>query len=404
MPKSLNSELNNGKCCPPPSRLHSLDTARGLAALAVVLWHWQHFFFNGSAPGAFDHEEQPFYSLLFLFYEKGWFAVDFFFSLSGFVFFWLYADTIRQRRVSAYDFFFLRLSRLYPLHLTTLLLVASLQWLNMHNHGGYFVYPLNDAYHFFLNIFFASAWGLEKGFSFNAPAWSVSVEILLYTMFFYMASLLPSRAIFSLLMALTGLVIYDVSELIGRGVFSFFMGALAYCSYRQLLTARLIQHSAKPLILICLCSWLLTLLTFHWNAMQPFCLKLGNPASCSGMLMERLKALWVTGLLLPTTILTLVTWETLNKGGWQRSAWLGEISYSSYLLHFPLQLTFFMAFAEVLPGRAMFYSPPLWLGYFAVLIGLSLLAHRHLERPLQHWIRQTSLKKVCSMTTPDSTA
>ena len=67
--------------------LHSLDFARGVAALAVVLWHWQHFFFNGSVPGVFQREAQPFYSVLFLFYEKGWFAVDFFFALSGFVFF-----------------------------------------------------------------------------------------------------------------------------------------------------------------------------------------------------------------------------------------------------------------------------------------------------------------------------
>lgn len=84
--------------------LYSLDFARGVAALAVVLWHWQHFFFNGSVPGVFQREAQPFYSVLFLFYEKGWFAVDFFFALSGFVFFWLYADPIRQRSVSTRRF------------------------------------------------------------------------------------------------------------------------------------------------------------------------------------------------------------------------------------------------------------------------------------------------------------
>lgn len=254
MRKTLNSALDHGSCCSPPNRLYSLDSARGLAALAVVLWHWQHFFFNGAVSGAFDRQSQPFYSLLFPFYEKGWLAVDFFFSLSGFIFFWLYTQIIKQRKVSTHDFFILRLSRLYPLHLATLLLVAGLQWLNMHNSGGYFVYQLNDIYHFTLNLFFASAWGLEKGFSFNAPIWSVSVEVLLYAIFFCIARFFPARAISALVMAIAGLFIYDFSELIGRGVFSFYMGALTYFAYRQLLVTKYIQRSAKPLALICIFS------------------------------------------------------------------------------------------------------------------------------------------------------
>ena len=369
--------------------LHSLDFARGVAALAVVLWHWQHFFFNGSVPGVFQREAQPFYSVLFLFYEKGWFAVDFFFALSGFVFFWLYADPIRQRSVSTRRFFFLRLSRLYPLHLATLLLVAGLQWLYIRHHGAYFVYPLNDAYHFILNLFFAPAWGLEKGFSFNAPIWSVSVEVLLYAMFFFGARWLPARAIYALLLAIAGLYLQSYSALIGRGVFAFYMGALVYFAYQKLVTDGLVYRSAKPLLLICLSAWLVTLLEFQLGGLQA---ALGQLYTGAGL--EQLKALWVTGLLLPITILSLAVSETAGKGRWERAAWLGEISYASYLLHFPLQLVFFMLFAEVQPGRAIFYSPVLWLGYFALLIASSLLAHRYFERPLQRWIRRISLSEA----------
>lgn len=367
--------------------LHALDFARGIAALAVVLWHWQHFFFNGPVPGAFQREEQPFYSVLFLFYEKGWFAVDFFFALSGFVFFWLYAGPIRQSRINPRTFFFLRLSRLYPLHLATLLLVAGLQWLYIRHHGEYFVYPLNDAYHFILNLFFAPAWGLEKGFSFNAPIWSVSVEVLLYAVFFCITKLLPARAIYALLLAITGLYLQNYSALIGRGLFAFYMGALAYFAYQKFLTEGLIYKSAKPLLLICLSAWLLTLLEFELGSLQ----LLDKLGTLSGSGLERLKALWVTGLLLPVTILTLAVSETVGKGGWERFAWLGEISYASYLLHFPLQLIFFTIFAEALPSRAMFYSPALLVGYFVVLVAISLLAHRYFERPLQKLIRRYSL-------------
>jgi peptidoglycan/LPS O-acetylase OafA/YrhL len=368
--------------------LHSLDFARGIAALAVVLWHWQHFFFNGPVPGAFQREEQPFYSVLFLFYEKGWFAVDFFFALSGFIFFWLYAEKIRKRCVTTRRFFFLRLSRLYPLHLATLLLVACLQWLYMRSHGAYFVYPLNDAYHFILNLFFASAWGLEKGFSFNAPIWSVSVEVLLYAVFFCITRLLPTRAIYALLLAISGLYLQNYSALIGRGLFSFYMGALVYFAYQKLLAGGFIYRCAKPLLLICLSTWLLTLLEFELGSLQAV---LGKFGTVSGAGLDRLKALWVTGLLLPITILTLAVRETASKGGWERTAWLGEISYASYLLHFPLQLIFFSLFAELLPDRAIFYSPVLLLGYFLILISSSLLAHRYFERPLQKLIRRYSL-------------
>ena len=93
------------------------------------LWRWQHFFFKGPLPGAFEHQELPFYNVLFLFYERGWMAVDFFFVLSGFIFFRLYSRAISAGDVGAWEFFVLRFSRLYPLHLLTLLLVAGLQWL-----------------------------------------------------------------------------------------------------------------------------------------------------------------------------------------------------------------------------------------------------------------------------------
>lgn len=360
--------------------------------MAVVLWHWQHFFFNGAVPGTFSRQEQPFYSVLFLFYEKGWFVVDFF-SLSGFVFFWLYAARIQQHRVNLWDFFVLRLSRLYPLHLLTLLLVAGLQWLSLQNHGGYFVYQLNDAYHFVLNLFFASAWGLEKGFSFNAPIWSVSVEALLYAVFFFTARLLTIRPAHAVLLAISGLFVHGYSELTGRGLFAFYTGTLVYFAYHKLLLTGRIRLCAKPLLLVCLAAWLLTLLEFSTGALQTELAEL-CATSCTAAGLERAKALWVTGFLLPSTILVLAISESLGFGCWKRAAWLGEISYASYLLHFPLQLVFFMLFAETKSGRAAFYSPTLWLGYFALLIVISLLTHRYLERPLQRGIRQISLSKA----------
>ena len=79
---------------PARPRLYSLDALRGLAALGVVLWHWQHFFTKGMGL-PYHAETLPFFGLLFPFYRFGWLAVFLFFSLSGFVFFWLYAQGLR---------------------------------------------------------------------------------------------------------------------------------------------------------------------------------------------------------------------------------------------------------------------------------------------------------------------
>jgi peptidoglycan/LPS O-acetylase OafA/YrhL len=69
-----------------PKRLFALDALRGVAALAVVLWHWQHFFFQGAMPGSLQAEQQPLYSVFSIFYRHGGDAVALFFSLSGFIF------------------------------------------------------------------------------------------------------------------------------------------------------------------------------------------------------------------------------------------------------------------------------------------------------------------------------
>ncbi|MBY0445501.1 MAG: hypothetical protein K2Q15_09875 [Burkholderiales bacterium] len=63
----------------PPKRFYSLDALRGIAALCVVFWHWQHFFFAGTTAGKFDLERLPFSDGLSLLYTKGWLAVDLFF-------------------------------------------------------------------------------------------------------------------------------------------------------------------------------------------------------------------------------------------------------------------------------------------------------------------------------------
>ena len=68
--------------------------------------------------------------MLSIFYNSGFYAVEWFWVLSGYVFFFNYRDALASGSVTGFDFFCRRFARLYPLHFhhypATLLLVSVL--------------------------------------------------------------------------------------------------------------------------------------------------------------------------------------------------------------------------------------------------------------------------------------
>jgi len=364
------------------SRFVSLDALRGVAALAVVFWHWHNFFYNGTAPPTVDRSALPLYSVFFLFYERGWMAVDIFFSLSGFIFFWLYSSRIADRSVGVAEFSILRLSRLYPLHLLTLVAVALFQWEFKRRTGDFFVYSLNDAYHFVLNLFFVSGWRTSFGDSFNAPVWSVSVEMFLYGAFFALCRW--SRPTWPRLLAL--IIIGAVLKFyipIGRGIFSFFLGGATYYVYTMLVSRGNLRRLLAPLLTTATVGWLFAALAIRFSYFAQ-----NASTSSSNEMVFRGANLLVTGLLMPFTILTLAVTETVNRGFGKGLAWLGDISYSSYMIHFPLQLVVFYAVSVLGISADIFFSPLSLVGFLLLLIGLSLLSYHRIERPAQKAIRK----------------
>ncbi|RZJ64012.1 MAG: acyltransferase, partial [Flavobacterium sp.] len=119
-----------------PKYFFLLDIFRGFAALSVVMYHWEKFYVTtDEALASFNHSHQPLYSIFYLFYDAGDVAVDLFFLISGFVFFYLYSKKIAEGGISAGSFFTLRFSRLYPLHFATLLFVLVAQLFIYSNTG-----------------------------------------------------------------------------------------------------------------------------------------------------------------------------------------------------------------------------------------------------------------------------
>lgn len=359
-----------------PSRLYSIDVARGLAAFSVVVWHWQHFFYV--APGrlseSFDRQAQPFYRVLSPFYNCGGMAaISFFFMLSGFVFFWLYRNRIESGACSFRTFWLARFSRLYPLHLITLLLVLVLQMVYESLYSKYFVYYFNDSYHFFLNLIFGSYWGFENGYSFNAPIWSVSMEIGLYLIFFVMV--LSRKSHFISVLLLVGFLIIGPELGLHMGRWT---GPLENFMIGGLVFYVLSFYLSQP--------WRSRLTDISITALPVgIWLYLGTSSHFAYLVLIKYSLL--SRAVFPLSIMGLVLLESVVALPFKRMKWVGDCTYSSYLLHFPLQLIAVILVAKFSISQTVFYSRWSFLAFFCVLIPLSLGAHHYCEKPLQKAVR-----------------
>ena len=332
-----------------PSRLFALDVSRGLAALSVVLWHWQHFAYEGHLLSQdFVKANQPLYQILKLFYEKGYMGVEYFFLLSGFIFFWIYRDSIRDKVTGGAKFFIQRFSRLYPLHFITLIIVAILQSIYINNNGESFVYPINDIYHFFLHLGFASNWGFEHSWSFNCTS-MVSFYRSFTLCYFFLCSLLPARRFFILSCSFYN-IFYSTIILphpIFMGAALFFLGGSVFhitnlISNEHVATKRLVY-------LLTMFAWLSVIISFYVYDLSNVILK-------AGMVGASFLIFFPTYILFPLTVCSLVLFEVDGKVSMKSISWIGDITYSSYLLHFPLQLCFGIAVSYGTISPNFFYS------------------------------------------------
>ena len=380
-----------------PRHFYSLDALRGLAALCVVFSHWKHFFFiPGNELKPFRWELHPLNFLFQPLYTDGYRAVELFFCLSGFIFFWLYAEKISRRQTSLREFVVLRFSRLYPLHFLTLLVVVAGQQFIHWRYGAYFVYSQNDLYHFGLQLLFASNWGFERGLSFNGPIWSVSVEIVCYAAFF-LACLFYARRWWHLgLYVGIGYFVGRTCHLdIGQGIFSFFIGGLAFQFFAHFWNHGLHRKVLPALVVITGLMWIFIPLNTHYDLLNriyhrvwiwPEHLTLFGK-DIIGFAVQEISIRTFELVLFPLTILTLALGESCRGTLGKRLAFLGDISYSSYLWHFPLQLVF-VAIISVCALPVTFFCTPLALFlFFLILIPLSLCSYRFFERPCQSKLR-----------------
>ena len=176
--------------------------------------------------------------------------------------------------------------------------------------------------------------GFDREFSFNAPIWSVSAEEIIYVLFFVAAFTFRQRILLSLVVALGFYLASKVAPRVGVG----------------------------PIVPLLSCG----VYFFIGGAIQRSFAELKmKPASF------------------------------LNKFGMIPET-LGNLTYSSYLLHFPLMLIFVMVTDRLGLSREVYYDWRLWAGYIASVFLLSHISFVYLERPSCDAIRAMLLGRRAS--------
>ena len=345
--------------------LSLVDGVRGVAALAVLLYHYVHFFMTGPdyrrVPGYL--ELYPAHDVLQPFYRYGFCAVQVFWLISGFVF----AHVYYGHRGGTRSFFANRLARLYPLHLLTLLVVAALQLAALHRLGYTPIYRNFDWQDFGLQLFMAGDWQ-RRGMSFNGPFWSVSVEIVIYTAFWFSRGVVARLGLPLLVAMVAGCHFADASWGGATRIFS--------CGFYF--------FSGSALCLLWRSSW-----GAGWRLAW---LALALAAAGAGAIAQWGWWGWsVFGIigLFGALFLGLATVE-LRAPAWLRRAceWLGENTYGVYLWHFPIQLTIILVLLPGIAPQTVAQNGWFLALFVALVVTVARVSFVYIERPMRDVLRR----------------
>lgn len=345
--------------------LSLIDGVRGIAALAVLLYHYVHFFMAGpdrrKLPGYLDL--YPAHDVLWPAYQYGFYAVQVFWLISGFVFAHVYYGHPGGTR----SFFANRLARLYPLHILTLLVVAALQLVALHRLGYTPIYGNFDWQDFGLQLVMAGDW-MRRGMSFNGPFWSVSVEVLIYTVFWLSRGLVARMGWPLLVVLVVGCRFADVQW--GGDTRAFACGFYFF--------------SGSALCLLWRSGW-----ATGWRlGTLGLVLLAGGGGAIAYWGWWGWNLFGLTGVF-GALFLALASVE-LHAPRRLRDAceWLGENTYGVYLWHFPIQLTIILFLLPNVAPQQVAQNGWFMVLFVALVIVVARFSFVHIERPMRDLLRR----------------
>lgn len=349
--------------------LNGLDLLRFLLSITILIYHFPHFIFPFSDLQTLNKGTLPLSASLLFIYEYGDIAVRVFWMISGVIFFHFYMEKIATRSVSFKKFAFNRLSRLYPLHLLTLISVALLQYAYFQKFNVAFINPGNDFIHFILNLLMINYWSSKFGLSFNGPFWSVSVEIFVYIIFFLLAYVkLIIKPKFTLTFTLIFFVIYFLGILnpFNECLLFFFVGCMLAQNYQRVK----FSHTSFLLLLI---TVLLTITYYTSIFSHEYVSRLINCVIRLGigilLIIFFSKSFTMAGVTLRTFLRTF-----------------GNMTYAMYMIHYSLQIILILIFYQ--KGIEFINTSEFMISYILITAILGYLIYRFFESPSQNFLRR----------------
>ena len=345
-----------------------------MAACLVVLYHY--------------FQDSPGFGLAFRVIKHGYIGVDLFFILSGFVMALTYGHFFKLRfSVKTYlAFLCKRLGRVYPLYFCVTAAVAACVSLQIMTGDGLSAPTLAS------NFALVQAWGLAP--SIGGPTWSISTEFAAYLAFpALVAVVLVGRAYAAILAAITALLILLVlTQLDTANLNQVYDGIPSRSGPLDIAGT----YTVFPL-LRCLAGFVLGLVAFrvfrdHAGLRIITARRSGDLAAFIVLLLLLFRS---SDIGLEVAFMGLVI-TLASSRSWVAAAmenkcvfWLGEISYSIYLVHKPVESLLRNPLIAVLNRYHVPHSytlaalPPLLL-----VIPISALTFYGIEKPARDWSRR----------------
>lgn len=341
-------------------RYLTLDLLRGLAALAVLVFHADYMIGLGGSG-----------------LTKGYLAVDFFFVLSGFVIAANYHAAVRPA-LSWGEFLAARVSRLWPLFFVATL--AGFLAVNMKaiRDFGYFDAP-TVFYALVFNVFMLpspfQSYGIDRLFVFNGASWSVFLEVVINLVFFALLRRLQLKPLLALTAGFA--LVLAAAAYANGGLDGGWSSENYYVGGARVLFG---FTAGMAVYLISLRS----------------SLRLGAPALLGtvGCLLLSFfsKGNWTVDIVLAVGVFPMLVLFAA-KGEFGKTCAtiggrLGDISYSVYLLQTPAMLLVSWAFRKLTGHNIADFAPWSGIAFIAVLLGVSYLCWRHFELPARSRLRR----------------
>jgi len=363
-----------GQGAPAMRYVPALTGIRAVAALMVLLLHTEQNVPAGLAA-----------TVPFL--DHGHLGVDFFFVLSGFIISHVYLSALARPDWQAIRvFLWHRLIRLYPVHVT--ILAGLVAMVGLASSAG-LSFNVPEAWRpgdLWAHLTLLHAWGVTATATWNAPSWSISAEWFAYLLFPALAPALlllrrPTAAAIAATAALASMAGifaaagWEINSWTGAPALvrvsgEFICGAALFRLTVLLRGSTSAFAVAKPLGLR------------HPGDLLAMAAFAGYLVGAStGVIDEALVGL------LALTILGVANSEgpMARFLGSRPVAWLGEISYSVYMVHFPLLIVLRRVLEAA--GYAA-WSRPAHLAAFALAIALVIAAAAILFYVVEHPARR----------------